>query len=324
MKKLQRIIACVVTAWLVLCSSGPAVAQKFPAKALRWVVPFPPGGPLDVMARLVAQRLSDGIGQPVIVDNRAGANGIIGTEFVVRAPADGYTLLTGSPGTIAINPALYRLGFSPMRDLAPVTQILAGSFVLLVHPSLPASTFGEFLALARRQPGVLNYASYGSGSSPHLAMELLKRAAKIDLLHVPYKGTAPAFADLLAGQVSVMFDAPVTAMPQIRAGKLRALAVSVAKRHPLLPDTPAVAETFAGFNADGWQGVFVPAGTPRDVIAYLNVELVKAIRSPEIQKRIADLASETIAGTAEEFSEKVAADTARWAEVIREAAIKAD
>ena len=319
------LLALLVTlaAGCLLAPAG-AAAQSYPSRPIRWIVPFPAGGPLDVVARLVARPLAEQVGQPVVIDNRPGANGILGTELAARAAADGHTLVTGAPGTIAINPALYKMAFDPVKDLVAITQFVSGSFVLVVGNAVPARTLAEFVAFARQRPGALNYASYGSGSSPHIAMEMLKRAAGIDLVHVPYKGSPAAMADMATGQVAAMFETPISAAPQARAGRLRALAVSVRERHPMLPEAPPVSDTYPGFHVDGWQGVFAPAGTPREVVALLNREMVRIVRSSEVSKRFTDLASEPVGNTPEEFAAKVASDALTWARVIREVGIKAD
>ena len=305
-------------------TAGGALAQSYPNKPIRWVVPFAPGGPLDVVARLIAQPLSESLGQAVVIDNRPGANGTLGSELVVNSAPDGYTLLTGSNATITVNPALYPKMVNLTRELVPITQFNESSFVLVTGSAFPAANLGEFLAAARKQPSLMSYASYGSGSSPHLAMEWLKRVASIDLIHIPYKGGAPALADLRGGHTTAMFDALATAVPQIQDGRLRLLATGSSKRLPQYPDIPALSETFPGFNATGWQGVFAPANTPRTIIDRLNVEFVKALQSPKVQQALISSGQLPVGNTPQQFAARIATDLAQNAQIVRDAGIKID
>src|SRR5688572_3064346 len=259
-----------------LCS--PAVAQTaYPPKSLRFVVPFPPGGPLDIVARVIAQDLNRGWGQAVLVDNRPGAGGNIGADVVAKSAPDGYTILMGAVSTHAINVWLYsKLPYDPIRDFAPITLVTSVPNVLVVHPSVPVRNVQQLIALAKARPGQLNFASGSTGSAGHLAGELFKTMAGADMVHIPYKGAAPAVTDLVAGHVSLMFDNMASALPNIKAGRVRALAVTTAQRSPFLPDIPTISEAgLRGFDIGTWFGIFAPAGTPRDVVMRLNAEIAR-------------------------------------------------
>jgi len=306
--------------------AGIAAAQNYPNKPIRMVSPFAAGGGVDFTARLVGQRITEGIGQTVIVENRAGAGGVIGTEVVARAAPDGYTLLLGSAGPLTILPGLSaKLPYDPLKDLAPITLVTSMPFVLVVHPSLPVKNVKELLALARAKPGQLNFASPGNGSTTHLAAELLKTSANVDMVHVPYKGVAPAVTDLLAGQVQFMSGDLSTVMPQVRAGKLRALAVTSAKRSSQVPELPTVAEGgVPGFDASGWFGVLAPAATPVEIVTRLNAVIVKGISTPDARERLASLGGDVVGGTPAEFAAFMRADLAKWTKLIKTIGLKAD
>ncbi len=301
-------------------------AQEYPRKPVRLIVPFAAGGGNDTVARAIAQQLSAGFGQQVYVDNRAGAGGVIGAELAAKAPADGYTLFLGGVGSHAVNPNLHaRLPYDPIKDFAPITLIASAPSVLVVHLSVPADTIREFVALARARPGKLNYASNGNGSSAHLAAVMYESMAGVDMVHVPYKGLAPALADLLSGEVQLMFSSMVAIVPHIKAGKLRALAVTGKKRSPLLPEVPTIAESgLPGYEAGSWYGILAPAGTPRDIVLKLNAEIVKVLKRPEVRERLANEGAEPIGGTPEEFAAHVKAELARMGKVIRDGRIRMD
>jgi tripartite-type tricarboxylate transporter receptor subunit TctC len=320
MRVLKALLAVIA-----LAATGPTLAQAWPNKPIRLVVNFPPGGAADQIARSVGVPLGEALGQPIVIENRPGANGNIGAEAVAKSPADGYTLLMSSGGAFSVNPHLYtKLPFDPLKDLVPVAAAARILVFLVVRPDLPAKSVDEFVALARANPGKLSYGSPGSGSSPHIAGEMLKRAAKIDIVHVPYKGAAPALTDLLGGQLDFMFD-PGIGLPQVRAGKLRLLAVGSPKRSPLFPDTPTLAEAgMVGFDADSWFGFYAPAGVPADILARLNREINRALQTPAVRDRITALGAEAVALSAEEFAALQRADRERFGVVVREAGIKLD
>jgi tripartite-type tricarboxylate transporter receptor subunit TctC len=300
-------------------------AQPYPAKSIRIVVPFPAGGNADIFARAYAQKLTDAWGQPVVVDNRAGAAGIIGTQLVAKSPADGYTLLFGTTGTHTTNPAVYaKLPYDPVKDFAPVSNYADSPFLLVVHPSVPAGSLKALIALAKARPGQLDYASFGIGSSAHLAGEMLRTMAAIDIVHVAYKGGPPALADLIGGHVALMFNSLPAVLPQVKSGKLHALALAAAKRTPTLPDMPTFAEAgLANFEAGSWYGILAPAGTPREVVARLHAETVRILALPDVKQRLASEGAEVIGNTPEEFAAQIRRDMARWAKVAKDARIQA-
>jgi tripartite-type tricarboxylate transporter receptor subunit TctC len=300
-------------------------ASAYPARSIRYVVPFGAGGPSDILARILAQRMTLEWGQPVIVENRTGAGGIIGADFVAKSVPDGYTLMMAQVGD-AISMSLYsKLPYNFERDFAPVSLVGRIPFILVVHPSMPAKNVRELIALAKATPGTLTFASGGTGVASHLAGELFKRAAGIDVVHVPYKGQAPATNDLLGGQVSFMFSNPLSALPHLKAGKMRALAVSSPTRFSELPDVPTVAESgLAGFDVGFWLGAVAPAATPRAVVDKLNAETVRILRVPEVAERLGAMGLEIVGSTPDEFGRVIKSEVARWATVVREAGVKAD
>lgn len=303
---------------LLVCAG--AAAQSFPTKPIRVVVPFPPGGGTDIVARAVSPKMSEVLGQPVIIENRAGAGGNIGTDVVAKSAPDGYTLLVASAST-AINTTLMKnITWDFKRDFAPVALLVLNQHLLAAHPSVPANSVQELIALAKAKPGQVTFASYGNGSSAHLTGELFKMMAGIDLLHVPYKGAAPAVNDLVGGQVNVMFADVAALLPHVNSGKLKALAIASAKRFEGLPDVPTVAESgVPGFEAGGFLGLVAPAGTPRDVVARLNEAANQALAVPEVHARLIALASIPMAGTPEQFGQRIGVEIDKWARVIREA-----
>ncbi len=303
---------------LGLALAGGAWAQAWPSRPVRLVVPYPPGGPTDIVARVVAQRLQTQTGQPFIVDNRAGAGGNTGAEAVARSAPDGYTLLVATTAH-AINPALFKnLTYSFARDFAPISQLTSGPLVVAVTPTLPVKTVAELIALAKSRPGELNYASSGNGQSTHLAGELFNAMAGTRMRHVPYKGSAPALADTIAGQVHLTFDTMLSAMPHVKADKLRALAVTSPRRSPAAPDLPTVAESgLPGYEVIAWNGLLAPAGTPRDVIARLNDEVRQALQQPDIQERFLAQGFGAAYSTPEAFAGFIAAEIEKWARVVK-------
>ena len=305
-------------------TSQVAWAQAYPARPVRWIIGFAPGGTTDVISRLIVQYLTEHLGQPFIVESRPGAATNLATEMVARSPADGYTLLfIGSPN--AINTSLYtRLNFNFSRDIAPVAAIVSVPNVMVVHPSVPVTTVPEFIAYAKANPGKINMASSGIGSTPHLAGELFKMMAGVDIQHVPYRGAAPAMTDLLAGQVQVYFVTTPSSMQYIKSGQLRAIAVTTAKRVPELPGLPAISEFVPGYDASAWYGLGAPKDTPKDIINKLNREINAAVADASIKKRFDDLGCTIIAGSPADLAKLIADDTERWAKVVRFAGLKAD
>ena len=307
--------------------AGSSLAQTvYPAKAIRYVVPFPAGGPLDIVARAIAQELNKSWGQPVVIDNRPGAGGNIGADLVAKAPADGYTILMGAVSTHAINVTLYnKLPYDPIRDFAPVTLITSVPNVLVVHPSVPANNVKELIALAKSRPGQLNFASGSTGSAGHLAGELFNSMAGVRMTHIPYKGAAPAVVDLMAGHVSLMFDNMSSALPNIKATRVRALAVTTLKRSPLLPQLPTISDAgLRGFDIATWFGIFAPAGAPPDIVARLNGEIVRILHTPEMKERLALLGAEPIGNKPDEFAAFVKAEIPKYAKVIQASGARAD
>ena len=294
-----------------------ARAQAYPARPVRWIVGFAAGGPQDIVARLLAQSLSERLGQQFVIENRAGAGGNIGTEAVVRAPADGYTMLMIGPSA-TINATLYdNLSFVFLRDIAPVASIIRTSNVMEVHPSFPAKTVPEFIAYAKANPGKINMASAGSGSSQHMAGELFKMMAGIDMVHVPYRGAAPALTDLLAGQVQVMFDNMTSSVEHVRAGRLRGLAVTTAARSEALPDLPIVGDFVRGYEASGIYGIGMPKDTPPDIVDKLNREINASISDPKIKARLSDLGGLILSGTSADFGKVLAEEVEKWGKVVK-------
>ena len=316
----------IASAVICLLAAAAAAAQVYPSKPLRVVVPFPAGGPTDIVARLLAPKLTELMGQQVIVENRAGANGLIGVDHVAKSAPDGYTMAMTTASPVAISPAVYpKMPFDTLRDLATVTLATTTPELFVVHPSVPARSVKELIALARARRGELNVASTGSGSLPHLALELLKVATRADVVHVPYNGAAPAVAALVGGQVHGMFaDLPVL-LPHVQSGKLRALAVASPKRAGLLPDLPTMTEQgLPGVEAVNWYGVVVPAATPREIVARLNEGLVKALADPSLREKLSARGAEPVGNAPDQFGAYLRADLARWAKLARTTNIKVD
>ena len=303
-----------------------AMAQQYPSKPIVLVVPFAPGGTSELISRLVAQKLTERLGQQVVVENRPGAAGNIAMEQVARAAPDGYTLILGHIGTLAVNPAMFpKLPYDAIKDFAPVSLIAAVPNIVAVNPAVPARTLKEFLDLARAKPGSINYGSAGNGSAGHLAMEYLKRIAKADMVHVPYKGTGPMLTDLLAGQTQATFTGSSPLIPHIKSGKLRALAVGSAVRIPSLPEVPTVAESgFAGFETAQWYGIIAPAKTPPAIIQKLSVEIAQVMKQPDVIARLSGDGTVMIGSTPNEFAAYISKEMKRWGEVVHGANIKAE
>jgi len=305
--------------------AGNAQAQTYPAKAVRVVVPYSAGGPLDDVMRVVGHRLTEMWGQSVVVDNRTGAGGSIGAEFVAKAAPDGYTLLLGNAGPMTINPGLQKkLAYDVARDFAPVSQLTASPMVLVVHPSLPVKTVPDLVRLAKARPGQLVYASAGIGNLQHLAMEEVQARAGIRMNHVPYKGAPPALIDVMSGQIDLMFANIVGVLQHIKSGKVRAVAVSSVKRAAVLPDVPSIEDTFAGFDATGWTGVFAPAATPKEIVAKLHADITSVLARPDIRERFGEQGAEVVAGTPEQLAAFVRRESALYAKIIQSSGIKVD
>ena len=322
----QRWLSSLAVAVAVVAvAAGDVAAQGYPTKPIRLVAPSTPGDAPDVIARLVAERLSVVLGQQVVVENRPGAGGVVGSEIVAKAAPDGYTLIMGNAGSHGINAAVYsKLPYDILKDFAPVSQIAIAPNIFVVNPGLPVKTIPEFIAYAKARPGQLSYASGGNGSSSHMSMELLKSMAGIDVVHVPYKGSTPALTDVISGQDAVMSVNMPPAVPHVKAGTLRALAVTTRTRAPSMPDLPTVAESLPGYETVAWFGVLAPAGTPKEVINRLSIEIAKIARSPEMRERLAGMGAEPVGGTPEEFGAVMARDIAKWTALAKSVGIKID
>jgi tripartite-type tricarboxylate transporter receptor subunit TctC len=304
--------------------SRNAVAQTYPSRPVHVIVPFAPAGNTDLIARLIGQWLSERLGQPFVIDNRPGAGTNIGTEAVVRAPSDGYTLLLVAPPS-AINATLYeKLNFNFLRDIAPVAGVVRAPFVMEVNPSVPAKTVAEFIAYAKANPGKISMASAGIGSGPHVAGELFKMMAGVDMVHVPYRGAGPALTDLIGGQVQVYFDGILTSIEHIRVGELRALAVTTAARSQVLADTPTLSDYLPGYEASFWGGFGAPKNTPAQIVERLNREINEALADPKVKSRLVDLGGTVLEGSATDFGKLIGEETEKWAKVIKFAGIKAE
>jgi tripartite-type tricarboxylate transporter receptor subunit TctC len=311
---------------LLAVSNGRVHAQAFPVKPVRIIVPFPPGGGNDVIARVVAQQMSDRIGQPVVVENRAGANGMVGLEVLAKSPADGYTIGTGAAGPMAVNPSLYeKIPYDPIRDFAPITNMVNFPLLLVTHPSLPVKSVRDLLALARARPDQLSYASPGSGNSGHLAGELFNFLAGVKITHVPYKGAGPAVQDLVGGHVQLMYSSIPSVLPFVENKRLNAIAVGNLKRIPSLPNVPTIAESgVPGFEAYSWVGMVAPANTPRDVVMRLNREIVTILQQKDVAEKLTQQGAIPDFGTPEQFAAYIKAEIEKWGTIVRRAKIRAD
>ncbi len=306
-------------------AAGPAAAQSWPSRSIRFVVPYPPGGPTDLMARSISSKLGEVLGQTVVIDNRPGAGGNVGAEIVAKSAPDGYTMLMGAISTHSINASLYKnLPFDPVRDFAPITQVSWIPLVLCAHASVPAANLAELIGYAKAQPGKLAYGSSGNGGGTHLAGELFKSMTGTQMLHVPYKGLNPATLDLMAGTIPLMWNDLTTALPQYRAGKLKIYGVSTPKRVAQLPDVPTVAETVPGYEAYTWFSMYFPAGTPADIVARMHREAAKILASDDIRKKFSEVGAEPVGGTPEQLAAFMASETTKWARVIRESGARLD
>ena len=315
---------CCFLTLLLACFPVLATAQSYPAKPVRWVVPFPPGGSADIMGRMIGQELVKSLGQQVVIENRAGASAIVGSEYVAKSAPDGYTLLQANVSQMTIHPSVYpKLPYDPLRDFAPITVLGIVTSVVVVTPSLPVSSIKDLVALAKKRPGQLNFTSSGVGASTHLTGELLKQRAGIDMVHVNYKGSGPALTDVMAGFVQIMFENLPSALPYIKAGKLKVLAVTGKERSPILADVPTLAESgFPGFDMVSWQGLVAPAGTPKPIIDKLNAELARVLKTPEMRDKMFGLGTEVVANTPEQFAQYIRDETAKWSKIVKAAGIK--
>ena len=334
MQKTPVFVLCVLCAGLATATVSDASAQTlstgsgqaYPTKPVRFVIAFSPGGPSDILTRLVGTKLSEAMGQPFVFENRPGAGGNIAGEFVAKAPPDGYTLLMGNNSILATNASLYKkMNFDPVKELAPVALLASQPNILVVHPSLPVKSVKDLVALAKSRPGQLNYASSGSGAAAHLAAELFKSSTGVSMVHIPYRGAGPALADMLAGQCQVMFATALSVQPHIKSGRLRPLAVTTSRRSATFPDLPTVAETgVKGFEATTWHGVVVTAGTPQAVIDRLNAEINKILKMPDMRERLRNQGAEIIGGTPQQFAAYIQAEIPKWAKVIKDSGATAD
>ena len=325
MKKLAN-IGRVVIGLILLGAAVHAFAQAYPARPIRLVVPFPPGGAVDFYARVVQQPLSEALGQQLVIDNKAGASGMVGAEIVAKSPPDGYTLLLGNIASLAINVGLYaKMPYDPLKDLTPIVRTVDVNYVLVVHPSVPANSVPELVAYAKANPGKLSYGSAGSGSLPHLGTELFKAQTGIDMLHVPYKGGGPMVTDLLGGTVQVVIGDQANLMPHVQSGKLRALAVATSKRSPNFPNLPTIAESgLPGYDSTAWQGLAGPAGLPPDVVKRLNEAFNTVMAMPAVREKLTGGGLEVVGGPPEQFARFIAAEITKWTKIAKDVGAKVD
>lgn len=306
-------------------SFAQSLPSDYPAKPINMVIPFPPGGPTDVTGRVLAEKLTLALGQSVVVDNKPGASGNIAAQLVARAPADGYTIFFTTGGTQAINPFLYKnIGYDPVKDFEPVVWVTTSPNIIVVNPDFPAKNLQELIDMAKAKPGFYSSAAPGQGSTPHMAGELFKRQAGINITHIPYKGSGPALNDVMGGHVQIMFDGIPSSLPLVRSGKLRALALTSKNRSASAPDIPTVSETIPGFEATGWFAIYVPAKTPKEIILKLNQEVNRILEMPDVKKRYADLGADVVGGSPEKLREQVQKESIKWSELIRVNGIKAE
>ena len=303
-----------------------AAAQTYPNRPIRFVSAYPPGGTTDILARLLGQKVYEDWKQPVVIENKPGGNGMIGTDFVAKAAPDGYTILMGNSQPLAITVTLFsKQPFDAVKDFQPITLAAVVPLVLVVHPSLPVKTTRELIALMKSRPGELNYASAGSGSPQHLTAEMFKSMARVDMTHIPYKGSGPAIIDLVGGQIPIAFESMIPIIPQIKGGKMRALAVTGAKRSAVLPDVPTVAESgVPNFEASAWYGVLAPAGVPGDIVATLNAEFNKVMKLPDVRQRLAEMGTDYVGGTPQQFGDFIKAEIVKWGKAVKESGARAD
>ena len=322
---MKRVVSLVLGFALAFAASH-ASAQAWPAKPIKWIVPFAPGGTTDILARTVGDKLAIALGQPVIVENKPGAGGGLGADFVAKAAPDGYTLLGGTISTNAINASLYKdLPYDPVKDFIPITLIARVPNMLVVNNDVPAKSVAELIALLKKNPGKYTFASSGNGTSQHLSGELFKGMAGVDMQHIPYKGSPPALQDVMGGNVTMTFDNITTAWPLAKGGKLRALGVTTAKRSPAAPDVPTIAEAgVVGYEIGSWQGVFAPAGTPPEIVKRLNTEIVKIINLPEVREKLLVLGAEPVGNSSEEFALFVKSEVAKWGDIVKKSGARVD
>jgi len=324
MKTIAALTKALV-ALLLLGAAAGASAQAFPNKPIRLIVPFPPGGAVDFYARVVQQPLSEALGQQVVIDNKAGASGMVGAEIVAKSPPDGYTLLLGNIASLAINVGLYaKMPYDPVKDLTPIVRTVDVNYALVVHPSIPANSVPELIAYLKANPGKVSYGSAGSGSLPHLGTELFKAQTGIDLLHVPYKGGGPMVTDLLGGTVQMVIADQANLMPHVQSGKLKALAVATPKRSPNFPNLPTIAETVSGFDSTAWQGLAGPAGMPADVVKRLNEAFNTVMAMPAVREKLSGGGLEVVGGTPEQFARFIASEIAKWTKIAKDVGAKVD
>ena len=318
-------IAMRLAAVLILLWTSPLAAQPYPTKPIRVVVPFAAGGIADLYARIIGARVTDAWGQPVVIENRTGAGGNIGADAVAKSPPDGYTLVMSALGPHAVNVSLFaKMPYDPVRDFAPIALVLEAEGLLVVHPSIPVNSVGDLITHARSNPGKLTFASAGMGTASHLAGELFKSMAQVDMVHVPYKGSGPSFQDLLANVVSLTSDSVVQALPYIRQGQLKALAVLGPKRLAVLPDVPTVGETVVGYELTNWFGLVAPVATPKDVLAKIHADTAKVLQQAEVREKFATMGADAVGNSPEEFGRQMKNDSAKWARIIQEANIRAE
>lgn len=326
MKLIFDLVKAAMVATTLVASVSGAYAADYPNKPIRIVVPFAAGGTTDFLARAIAQDLGTSMGTTVVVDNRPGAGGNIGSDLVAKSVPDGYTLLLGTVGTHAINASLYKkMPYDTVKDFAPISLVASVPNILAVHPSVPAKSVKELIALAKAKPGVLAFASSGNGSSIHLSGELFKSMTDVDMVHVPYKGSGPALTDLVGGQVQLMFDNMPSSFPHVKAGRLRALAVTSPKRSPAAPDVPTIAEAgVPGYESVAWFGILAPAGTPPEIVKKLNTEIAKTLKSPEVMTRLASQGAEPVSNTPEQFAAYIKSEMTKWAKVVKTSGAQVD
>lgn len=323
MTVLHRLLLTLLAIFGTIASAS---AEAYPSRPVRMIVAFPPGGGADIAARIIAHKLAERWGRQILVENRPGAGGVIGTEIAAAAPPDGYTLFLATLGNLTVNKHLYpTMKVDPVRDFAPVTQVIDVQFAAMANPAFPPNSIGELIALAKAKPGTINYSSSGAGGAPHLAGELLKSAAGIDLVHVPYKGSGPSMQDVIAGQVQITFDSLLQGLPFIKQGALKPLAVLGRSRSPLLPEVPTVSESgVPGYELTNWFGLVAPAGTPKDILEKVHDDTVQVLRLPEVREKFAEMAAESVGNTPAEFGARIRADSEKWARIIKQAGIKAE
>jgi tripartite-type tricarboxylate transporter receptor subunit TctC len=322
----RKTLVAAFAAFAAVAMAPCATAQDYPSRPVRIVVPFAAAGGSDTVARTVAQKLGEALGQPVVVENKPGAGGNIGTDQVAKAAPDGYTILMGVVGPVAVNPSLFgNLPYDPLRDFAPITQAVSVTNMLVVHPSVPANTVGELIEWGKRNPAKLSSGTGGTGTAGHMASELFKSMSKLDMAVVPYKGAAPAVNDVLGGQVNMSFEALLSTLPHVKAGKLKAIAVTTSMRSSLLPNVPTVAEAgLPGYEANNWYGFLAPAGTPKPIVDRLNREIVKILGMPDVKEKLAGLGAEVVGNSPQQFAAAIKADVEKWKRVVTETGAKAE